>query len=55
MMNFKVRLRRMNKPKNKWLRFDLAKLKDPAISEEFQATIGGKFVPPLLLEEDLQH
>ena len=51
-LNFRVRLRRLNKPKNDWLRFDLEKLKDPAISEEFQAAIGGQFAPPLLLEED---
>ena len=41
-------------PKNDRLRFDLQKLEDPAISEVFQAAIGGEFAPPLLLEEDLQ-
>ena len=51
MMNFRVRLRRLNKPKNKRLRFDLEKLKDPAISEEFQATIGEQFAPLLLLKD----
>ena len=53
-MNFRVRLRRLKKPKNDRLRFDLQKLEDPAISEVFQAAIGGEFAPPLLLEEDLQ-
>ena len=40
MMNFRVSLRRINKPKNSRLRFDLEKLKVPTISEEFQAAIG---------------
>ena len=36
------------------LKFDLAKLKDPEVAEAFQATIGGKFAPLLILStEDL--
>ena len=46
-------MRRLKKPKNDRLKFDLQKLEDPAISEVFQAAIGGEFAPPLLLE-DLQ-
>ena len=53
MLNFRVCLRRINKPKNSWLRFDLEKLKDLTISEEFQAAIVEKFAPLLLLDEDL--
>ena len=40
-MVVRVRLRRINKPKNSRLRFDLEILKDATISEEFQAAIGG--------------
>lgn len=36
------------------LRFGLVNRKYPDISEEFQATIGGKFASSLLLDEDLE-
>lgn len=36
-MNFIVFLKEIKKPRNSWLRFDLEKLKDPAIAEEFIA------------------
>ncbi|KAK3871096.1 hypothetical protein Pcinc_023742 [Petrolisthes cinctipes] len=54
MLNFRVRLRIVNKPKNTRLRFNLEKLKDPRISEVFQATVDGKFAPLLQLDEDLE-
>ncbi|KAK3867667.1 hypothetical protein Pcinc_026891, partial [Petrolisthes cinctipes] len=46
--------RKVNKPKNTRLRFNLEKLKDPRISEVFQATVGSKFAPLLQLDEDLE-
>ena len=36
------------------LKFDLSKLKDPKIANEFQANIEGRFGPLLLLEEDTE-
>lgn len=53
-MNFRVRLKRLKKPKNARLKFDLERLKDPTICETFQATIGGKFAPLMTLEEDAE-
>ena len=44
-MNFKVRLKKINKPKNIRLKFNL---------ELFQATIGGKFAPLLKLDEEAE-
>lgn len=42
MQNFTVRLRKVTKSKNTRVKFDLEKLKDLTVSEEFQATFGGK-------------
>ena len=42
------------KPKNTRQKFNLDRLKDPAILECFQATIGGKFAPLLTLDEDVE-
>ena len=52
MMTFKVRLKKISKPKFTRLRFNLEKLKDPAVREEFQAMIGGKFAPLTILDEN---
>ena len=52
-MNFKVRRKKINKPKNIRLKFNLDRLKDPNITELFQA-IGGKFAPLLTLDEDAE-
>ena len=54
MMNFRVQLKGTKKLSNSRFKLDLEKLKHPTISEEFQATLGGKFAPLLLLEEDLK-
>ena len=43
MTNFRLRLKKQKKPETHRFRFDLEKLKDPAIAQQFQATIGGKF------------
>ena len=50
MMTFKLRLQRVNNQGSIRIRFSLEKLKDPNITEIFQATIGGKFAPLLALE-----
>ena len=47
-------IKKTNKPKNTRLKFNLDKLMDPAISQSFQATIGGKFAPLITLEENLE-
>ena len=43
MMTFKIRLKRMSKPKHTKLKYDLEKLKDPNVLETSQDVIGGKF------------
>ena len=45
MMNFRLRLKKIVKPKQVRMKFDIEKLKDPIIAEAFQAMIGGKFAP----------
>ena len=52
MMSFKLKLKKMPKPAYSRLKFDLDKLKDPNIAEQFRAAIGGKFAPLLLYSED---
>ena len=42
MMTFKIRLKRMSKPKHTKLKYDLEKLKDPNVLETSQDVIGGK-------------
>ena len=54
MMNFRVWLKKTNKPKNTTLKFNLDKLMDPSILESFQATIGRKFAPLITLDNNLQ-
>ena len=54
MMTLRLRLKRISKPKNTRLKFDLEKLKDPNVLETFQAMIGGKFAPLTIMNnEDL--
>ena len=45
MMTFRLRLKKISKPKHTRLKFDLKKLKDPNVLETFQAMIGGRFAP----------
>ena len=52
MMSFKLRLRNMPKPSYTRLKFDLDKLKDPLVAEQFKAAIGGKFAPLLMYTSD---
>ena len=42
MMTFRLRLKKISKPKHTRLKFDLQKLKDPNVLETFQAVIGGR-------------
>ena len=42
-MTFRLRLKKISKPKHTRLKFDLEKLKDPNMLETFQAIIGGRF------------
>ena len=42
MMNFRLRLKKIVKPKQVRVKFDLQKLKDPKIPEAFQTMIGWK-------------
>ena len=51
MVNFRLRLKMIVKPKQVRIKFALEKLKDPKIAEAFQAMIGGKFAPLTILEE----
>ncbi|XP_070187683.1 uncharacterized protein [Littorina saxatilis] len=51
-MNLRVQLRKFKKAKNCQLKFDLERLNHPAIPDKFQARIGGKFAPLLLLADD---
>ena len=48
-MTFRIRLRKARKANQQTLRFDLEKLRDPDVACPFQATIGGKFAPPIRL------
>ena len=52
MMTFRTRLSKINKPKPTRLKFNLEKLKDPQVMEQFQAVIGGKFAPLLALDTE---
>ena len=52
MMNFRLRLKKIVKPKQVRMKFALEKLKDPKITEAFHAMIGGKFAPLTILEEE---
>ena len=40
---------KISKPKHTRLKFDLQRLKDPNVPETFQAMIGGKFAPPIIM------
>ena len=52
MMTFHLHLKRISKPKHIRLKFDLEKLKDPNVSETFQAMIGGKFAPLTIMDNE---
>ena len=54
MMTFRLRLQSMKNQGSIRIRFSLEKLKDPNIAEIFWATIGGKFAPLALENQDTE-
>ena len=52
MTTFRLRLKKISKPKHTRLKFDLEKLKDPNVLETFQAMMGGKFAPLTIMSND---
>ena len=52
MMTFRVHLKKVRKPNQPRLRFDLEKLGDPDVACTFQATICGKFTPLISLRDE---
>ena len=52
MMTFHLRQKRISKPKQTKLKFDLDKLKDPNVLETFLAMIGGKFAPLTIMNSE---
>ena len=52
MMTFRLRLKKINKPKHTRLKFDLEKLKDLNVLESFQATIGWRFAPLTIMSNE---
>ena len=52
MMTFRLRLKRISKPKHTRLKFDLEKLKDPNVLETFQAMRGRRFVSLTIMSND---
>ena len=52
MTTFHLHLKRISKPKHTRLKFDLKKLKYPNVLETFQANIGGKFAPLIIMNSE---
>ena len=52
MMTFRLRLKKISKPRHTRLKFDLEKLKDPNVLETFQAMIGGRFAPLTIMSNE---
>ena len=52
MMNFRIHLKKKLCEKSKRTKYNLERLKDPNVAEEFEARIGGKFAPLLTLETE---
>ena len=52
MMTFRLRLKKISKPKHTRLKCNLEKLKDPNVLETFQAMIGGRFVPLTIISNE---
>ena len=50
----KLKLKAKKQPKSQRMRFDLEKLKDPAVIEIFQANIGGKFAALTTIDDDVE-
>ena len=53
MMTFRLNLKKLKKKQGHTrIKFDLKKLKDPGVDQVFEAKIGGKFAPLMLLNTD---
>ena len=52
MTTFRLRLKKISKPKHARLKFDLEKLKDPNVLETFQDIIGGKFAHLIIMSNE---
>ena len=53
MMTFRLHPKKLKKKQGHTrIKFDLEKLKDPGVAQVFEATIGGKFAPLMLLDTD---
>ena len=52
MMTFRLRLKKISKPKHTRLKFDLEKLKGPNVLETFQAMVGGRFAPLTIMSNE---
>ena len=52
MMTFRLRLKRIIKPTNTRIKYDQGKLKAPTVAKYFQAKIGGKIAPLILLDNE---
>ena len=52
MMTFRLQLKNTNKSSHPRIKFDLDKLKDPNVAADFQAVIGGKFAPLMVVDVD---
>ena len=52
MMTFRLRLKRIIKPTNTRIKYDLEKLKDPTVATAFQTKIGGTFAPLIIHENE---
>ena len=52
MKTYHLHLKRISKPKHTRLKFDLKKLKYPNVLETFQANIGGKFAPLIIMNSE---
>ena len=52
MMTCHLRLTKISKPKHTRLKFDLKKLKDPNVLETFQAMIGRKIAPLIIMNDE---
>ena len=55
MMTFNIRLKKLKKSENIRIKFDLDRLNDPEVAEEFQAKLGGRFAPLLVIDQDIQN
>ena len=52
MIIFRLRLKKISKPKHTRLKFDLEKLKDPNVLETFQAMRGGMYAPLTIMRNE---